>query len=111
MIDDFADDQSFTRQSQLLHTLYPSGLREMISSITATQKFDAIHPIIRVTATELFAYRLRNCKDSDTFVDEVSTVYDKKTLLAFYSEAAEEPFSSLYVKLTSKSKEDMFYEV
>ncbi len=54
----------------------------MISSITATQKFNAIHPIIRVNATELYVYRLRNYKDLDTFVDEVSAVYDKKTLLA-----------------------------
>jgi hypothetical protein len=44
---------------------------------------------------------LRNTKDLDTFVDEVSAVYDKKTLLALYNAATEE---------TSKSKEDMFYK-
>ena len=37
-------------------------------------------------------------------------MYDKKTLLALYNTATEEPFSFLYVKLTSKSKEDMFYK-
>jgi hypothetical protein len=31
-------------------------------------------------------------------------------LLALYNEATEEPFSFLYVKLTSKTKEDMFYK-
>ena len=82
----------------------------MISSITATQKFNAIHPIIRVNATELYVYRLRNTKDLDTFVEEVSAVYDKKTLLALYNAATEEPFSFLYVKLTAKNKEDMFYK-
>ena len=82
----------------------------MISSITATQKFNAIHPIIRVNATELYVYRLRNTKDLETFVDEVSAVYDKKTLLALYNAATEEPFSFLYVKLTAKSKEDMFFK-
>ena len=40
----------------------------------------------------------------------MSAVYDKKTLLALYIAAVEEPFSFLYVKLTSKSKEDMFYK-
>ena len=82
----------------------------MISTITATQKFSAIHPIIRVNATELYVYRLRNTKDLDTFVEEVSAVYDKKTLLALYNAATDEPFSFLYVKLTSKSNDEMFYK-
>ena len=63
-----------------------------------------------MNATELYVYRLRNYKDLDTFVDEVSAVYDKKTLLALYNAATEEPFSLLYVKLTSKNTEDMFYK-
>ena len=81
----------------------------MISTITATQKFTAIHPIIRVNATELFVYRLRNYRDLETFVEEVSAVYDKKTLLEMYNVATDEPFSFLYVKLTAKKKEDMFF--
>jgi hypothetical protein len=50
----------------------------MISTITATEKFAAIHPIIRVNATEPYVYRLRNYKDLETFIEEVSAVYDKK---------------------------------
>ena len=110
IVDDFADDPSFTRHSKLLHALYTRGRHNMISSITATQKFNSIHPIIRVNATELYVYRLRNTKDLDTFIDEVSAVYDKKTLLAMYKTATEEPFSFLYVKLTAKKKEDMFFK-
>ena len=82
IIDDFADDPIFTRQSKLLHALYTRVRHNMISTITATQKFNAIHPIIRVNATELYVYRLRNTKDLETFVEEVSAVCDKKTLLA-----------------------------
>ena len=37
-------------------------------------------------------------------------MYDKKGLLALYNAATEEPFSFLYAKLTSKSKDDMFYK-
>ena len=103
IVDDFADDPSFTRQSKLLHALYTRGRHNMISSITATQKF-------RVNATELYVYRVRNTKDLETFGEEVSAVYDTKTLLALYNAATEEPFSFLYVKLTSKSKDDMFYK-
>ena len=109
MVDDFADDPSFTRHSKLLHSLYTRGRHNMISTITATQKFSAIHPIIRVNATELYVYRLRNYKDLETFIDEVSAVYDKKTLLELYNIATSEPHSFLYVKLTAKSKDDMFY--
>ena len=109
IVDDFADDPSFTRQSKLLHALYTRGRHNMISTITATQKFSAIHPIIRINATELYAYRLRNYKDLETFIDEVSAVYDKKVLLELYNVATSEPHSFLYVKLTAKHKDDMFY--
>ena len=78
IIDDFADDPSFTRSSKLLHALYVRGRHNMISTITSTQKFNAIHPIIRVNATELYVYRLRNTKDLDTFIEEVSAVLDNK---------------------------------
>ena len=81
----------------------------MISTITATQKFSAIHPIIRVNATELYIYRLRNYRDLETFIEEVSAVADKKTLLELYHMATNEPYSFLYVKLTAKTKDDMFY--
>ena len=82
----------------------------MISTITATHKFSAIHPITRVNATELYVHRSRNCKDLETFVEEVSAVYDKKSLMALYNAATEEPFGFLYVKLTAKSKDDMFFK-
>lgn len=109
IVDDFADDPSFTRQSKLLHGLYTRGRHNMISTITATQKFSAIHPIIRVNATSLFVYRLRNYKDLETFIDEVSAVTDKKTLMDLYNMATSEPYSFLYVNLVAKSKNDMFF--
>ena len=69
----------------------------MLSTITAIQRFNAIHPIIRVDATELYVYRLRNMKDLDSFIDEVSAVFDNKTLLNIYNIATSEPFSFLNV--------------
>ena len=109
IIDDFADDPRFTRQSKLLHALYTRGRHSMVSTITSTQKFNVLAPIIRVNATELYIYRLRNWKDLETFIDEVSAVYDKKTLLELYNTATSEPHSFLYVKLTAPSKKDMFF--
>ena len=94
----------------MLHSLYVRGRHNMISTITATQKFNAIHPIIRVNATELYVYRLRNNKYLESFIDEVSAVLDKKTLLELYNIATSKPYSFLYVKLTAKDKNEMFYQ-
>ena len=109
LVDDFADDPSFSRSSKLLHSLFTRGRHTMISTIVSTQKFNAIHPIIRTNATELYVYRLRNQKDLDAFLEELSALYDKKTLLKLYQYATEMPFSFLYVKLTAHDKKDMFY--
>ena len=81
----------------------------MISTIFATQKFVAIHPIIRTNATELYVYRLRNQKDLDAFLEELSALYDKKTLLKLYQHATDAPYAFLYVKLNAHNKKDMFY--
>jgi hypothetical protein len=37
VIDDFADDAVFTRQSKLLHSLYTRGRHNRISTIVSTQ--------------------------------------------------------------------------
>jgi hypothetical protein len=88
--------QSFSRHSKILHALYTRGRHNSISTITATQKFAAIAPIIRVNASELYIYRLRNYRDLETFIEEVSAVVDKKTLMDIYNMATSEPYSFLY---------------
>ena len=109
IVDDFADDPSFSRHSKMLHALYTRGRHNSISTITATQKFSAIAPIVRVNATELYVYRLRNYQDLITFIDEVSAMLDKKTLMNIYNLATDEPFSFLYVNLRAKKKNDVFH--
>ena len=109
IIDDFADSVEFSRNAKLLHGLYTRGRHSQISTIVATQKFNALHPIIRVNASELFVFRLRNNQDLQTFLDEVSALIDKSTLLEMYRLATKDPYSFLYVKLTAKDINDMFY--
>ena len=58
VIDDFADGTNFTRKSQLLHQLYIRGRHYMISTITSTQVYKQILPIVRNNITHLFIYRL-----------------------------------------------------
>ena len=47
---------------------YVRGRPKMMSPIMATQTFNAIRPIIRFNATELYMYRLRNNKDMELFI-------------------------------------------
>ena len=49
-------------------------------------------------------------KDLETFIDEVSAVMDKKTLLDLHHTATSEPYSLLNIKLTAKNKNEMFYQ-
>ena len=109
VIDDFADDPSFTRQSKLLHQLYVRGRHNSISTITSTQKYNVIAPIVRVNATQLYVFRLRNYKDLEAIIEELSAVADKKTLLEIYHTATSEPFSFLFVNLMSHNKNKMFH--
>jgi len=109
VIDDFADDPSFTRQSKLLHQLYVRGRNNSISTITSTQKYNVIAPIVRINATQLYVFRLRNYKDLEAIIEELSVVADKKTLLEIYHTATSEPFSFLFVNLMSHDKNKMFH--
>jgi len=57
----------------------------MISTITSTQTFRAIGNIIRINIIELHVFRLRNTYDLEAFLEEVSALADKKTLLDIYN--------------------------
>ena len=109
IIDDFADDPRFVRSSKLLHSLYTRGRHSYISVITATQVFNALHPIIRKNATDLYIYKLRNYKDLESLLDELSAIAPKTVLMQMYNIATEEPYSFWYVNLMAKSRNDMFF--
>ena len=81
VIDDFADDRALVRNSQLLHSLYIRGRHLAISTITSTQVYNAISPIIRKNATSLYVFKLRNYKDLEVLLEELSALYDKQTIL------------------------------
>ena len=109
IIDDFADDPSFTRNSKLLHSLYIRGRHDFISTITATQVYKAISPVIRKNITDLYIFRLRNNGDMQSWLEELEAIYDKETLLKLYRIATDKPYGFLYIKVNAKDKKDMFY--
>ena len=82
----------------------------MISTITSTQVYKQISPIVRKNMTHLFIYRLRNYGDLEANVEELPAVYDKKTPLQIYHEAVDEPYSFLYANLMNKDRKRMFMQ-
>ena len=69
VIDDFSDSPEFTRQSKLLHQLYIRGRHQCISTITSSQVYKVVSPIVRNNLTHLFVYRLRNQADLEAWVE------------------------------------------
>ena len=110
IIDDFADDPSYTRNSKLLHSLYIRGRHTFISTITATQVYKAISPVIRKNITDFYIFRLRNHADMEAWLEEMSAIYDKKVLIQLYHMATHKPYGFLDIKVNAKKREDMFYD-
>ena len=82
----------------------------MVSTITSTQVYKQISPIVRKNMTHLFIYRLRNYTDLEPIVEELSAICDKEALLQIYLEAVTEYYSFLYGVLMNKDKRKMFME-
>ena len=108
IIDDFADNYKVSHHP-LINALFTRGRHSCISCCVATQKFHALSNIIRINATDLYVFRLRNASDLQAFLDETGALTDKTTLLEMYRTATDEPYSFLYVRLSAKHKNDMFF--
>ena len=80
----------------------------MISTITSTQVYKQIPPIVRKNMTHLFIYRLRNYSDLESSVEELSATYDKKALSQIFYEAFSEDYSFLYGNFMGKDKRKTF---
>ena len=110
VIDDFADDPSLTRNSTLLHRLYIRGRHFFISTFTATQVCKAISPVIRKNITDIYILRLRSHADIEAWLEEMSALCDKDTLIQLYRMSTDKPFGFLYINAVAKDKKDMFFD-
>ena len=109
IIDDYADNAAFSRNSKLLHALYTRGRHAFISTITATQVLVALSPVIRKNCTEMYVYKLRNYRDLESLIEELSALAPKKVLMQMYNAATDEPYSFWYINLMSKNVNKMFF--
>ncbi len=67
-----------------------------------------MHVTIRVNATSLIVYRLRNDRESDIFLAEVSGLTGNKELLSISKVATEGECSFIYVNLSARQVSEMF---
>ena len=75
----------------------------------STQKYRSLANIIRLNASSLYVFKLKNQTELDAFIEESSALVDKKTLLQMYKIAVKEPYSFLYININSKDINQMFY--
>jgi hypothetical protein len=109
IVDDFADSVAFSRNSKLLHELFTRGRHAAISSITSVQRYRVLSPIIRVNATALIIFRLRNVKELDALTEENSALIPRQRFREIYDEATGPPFGFLFINSVAKSVDDMFW--
>ena len=108
VVDDFAEDKTFMRYSKILHGLYTKSRHFGLSVITATKKYNALSPIVRLNSSSLYIFKLKNQSELDTFIQEQSALIDKKTINEIYRVATEEPHSFLFVKLRESDVNKIF---
>lgn len=109
ILDDMGENKQFMRSERLLETLYVRGRHFMCSTFTSVQSYKMLSPVLRKNATALYIFRLRNQADLDGILDELSALYDRKTLFNIYKMATEDSHSFLFVDLMQTKSENMFY--
>ena len=109
VIDDFAGDKIFMRYSKILHGLHTKSRHFGLSVITATQKYNALSPIVRLSASSLYIFKLKNMAEIEPFVMEQSALVDKNTLYKIYKLATDDkPYSFLFMKLREHDANKVF---
>ena len=109
VLDDVSDDKRFCRNNQQLNSLYVRGRHNAISVFTSLQYYHSVSPLIRVNATALIVFRIRNQKDLETLLDGLSALVGREIMLQIYKKAVETEYSFLYINLMEKDATKMFY--
>ena len=88
VIDDFADRPDIMHNSgNVLTSLMIRGRHFGVSTWLSTQKLSAASLVARVNFQAMLVWRLRNYKELEALVEELSALYPKKVLLDMYAAA------------------------
>jgi hypothetical protein len=93
-----------------VHELYTRGRHAAISSIMSVQRYRVLSPIVRVNATALIVFRLRNTKEYDALSVENSAVVSRDSFTAICELATSEPYSFLCVSAMANTAGEMFWK-
>ena len=122
LVDDFIDQASFAKHNNLLNALYIKARHYGVNIISSSQKYNGLSTTTRTNSRQLIFFKLRNYKEVEAVLDELSGVLisknamsdmkslhqAKQLLLEIYNLATEEPFSFLYVNLMEPDINKMF---
>ena len=65
----------------MLNALYIRGRHYGVNIVSSTQKFNGLSTIIRVNSRQLYFFKMRNYKEIQTMVEELSALLIKKNIL------------------------------
>lgn len=80
-----------------------------VTWIISSQVINLVGTVIRKNCRCMCVWRLRNHKEVETLCEELSGVYDAKTVMSLYNHATADPYSFMFVRLDAKTKRDMFW--
>ena len=110
VVDDVADDPKFVRYSSLLHGLFTRGRQRAISCMLSTQTYNVLAPIIRLNASDLFLFRLKNMNEVNACLEENSALVGKRTLYEMYQQAVNfAPYSFFHINTNAKDVRNVFF--
>ena len=111
VIDDFADRADIMHHAgNILTTLFIRGRHFGSSCWLSSQKLTAISQVARVNFRFLCCWRLRNAREIQSLMEELSALYPPQVLYEMYETAiSDEDHSFWYINLVAKKKEDMFF--
>ena len=97
------------RAGSILTTLFIRGRHFGSSCWLSSQKLTAISSVARVSFRFLCVWRLRNAREIQTLMEELSALYPPQVLHEMYEAAiSDEDHSFWYINLVAR-KEDMFF--
>ena len=113
VLDDLADvKRGLPEITRFVDSLFVKARHWGVSVILSTQKLKLplISPTVRVNATVIWAWRLRNMSDLwDGLIHEYSALVPKEKLYEAYQQAVSEPYNFLYINLLAQNLDNMFY--
>ena len=111
IIDDFSDRPDVMHASNnVLTTLFIRGRHLGASTWLSSQHLTSIARVARVNFRFMVVFRLRNAKELQSLMEELSALYPISVLHEMYQLAVQQDYSFWYVNLMAKRKELMFFE-